>query len=158
MGSGASDPSQRVQSTVQPWLRFAVGLLLLFFAWELLYLVSNPQAAIKIIFGTLLVLILAVRGWWSYRRRSRRSKESGFRYVYVNPDGSARELTADEQEYLNTPFHGADGARPYIKFRYESLTPDGRIVGFLERRQLPAGIEIQPPPTPAPNSRVNECE
>ena len=76
----------------------------------------------------------------------------------MNRDGSARELTAGEQEYLSETFSGGDGARPYIKFRYESLTPDGRIVGFLERRQLPAGIEIQPPPTPAPNSRVNECE
>ena len=101
---------------------------------------------IKIIFGIFLVLILVLCGWWSLLRRSRRPKESGFRYVYVNNDGSARELTADEQVYLNTEFSGGDGARPYIKFRYESLTPDGRISGFLERRQVPAKIEIQPAP------------
>ena len=131
---------------MQPWLRFAVGILLLLFAWELLYLVSNPQSAIKIVLGTFLALILVLWGSWWYLRRSRRPKENGFRYIYVNHDGSARELTADEQEYLNTPFDGADGARPYIKFRYESLNPDGRIIGFLERRQLPAGIEIHPRP------------
>jgi hypothetical protein len=100
----------------------------------------------KIVFGVLLVPILVLWGSWSFLRRSRRPKESGFPYVYVNPDGSARELTADEQEYLNTPFSGGDGGRPYIKLRYESLTPDGRIVGYLERRQLPAKIKIQPPP------------
>jgi hypothetical protein len=100
----------------------------------------------KIVVGILLVPILLLWGWWLELRRSRRPKDSGFRYVYVNPDGSARELTADEREYLNTPFSGGDGARPYIKFRYESLTPDGRIIGYLERRQLPAKIEIQPSP------------
>jgi hypothetical protein len=62
----------------------------------------------KIIFGVLLVPILVLWGCWSFLRRSRRPKESGFRYIYVNPDGSARELTADEQEYLNTPFSGGD--------------------------------------------------
>jgi len=106
----------------------------------------------KIILGILLAPVLVLWGWWSFLRRSRRPKESGFRYIYVNPDGSARELTADEQEYLSTEFSGGDGARPYIKFRYESLTPDGRIIGFLERRQLPARIEIQAAPTPAPNN------
>jgi hypothetical protein len=130
---------------VQPWLRFAVGLLLMLFVSGLLYLSSHPQSALKIIFSNFLALILVLWGWWSFLRRSRRPKESGFRYVYVNPDGSARELTADEQEYLNTPFSGGDGARPYIKFRYESLTPDGRMIGYLERRHLPAKIKIQPP-------------
>jgi hypothetical protein len=97
---------------------------------ELVYLFSNPQSAMKVIFGTLLVLILVLWGWSSFLRRSRRPKESGFRYVFVNPDGSARELTADEQKYLDTEFSGGDGATPYIKFRYESLAADGRISGF----------------------------
>jgi hypothetical protein len=108
---------------------------------------------VKIILGTLLAPVLVLWGWWSFLRRSRRHKENGFRYVYVNRDGSARELTADEQEYLSEKFSGGDGGRPYIKFRYESLTPDGRISGFLERRQLPARIEIQPQPTLAPGLR-----
>lgn len=108
---------------------------------------------VKIIFGILLAAVLALWGWCAFLRRSRRHKESGFRYVYVNLDGSARELTAGEQEYLSEKFSGGDGARPYIKFRYESLTPDGRISGFLERRQLPARIEIQPSLSPAPNNQ-----
>ena len=105
----------------------------------------------KIIFGVLFASILTLWGWWSFLVRSRRPKEQGFRYVYVNPDGSARELSADEQEYLNTKFEGSDGARPYIKLRYGSLTPDGRINGYLERRQLPGRIEIEPAPPVAQN-------
>ena len=111
---------------------------------------------VKIIFGILLAPVLALWGWWAFLRRSRRHKESGFRYVQVNLDGSARELTAGEQEYLSEKFSGGDGGRPYIKFRYESLTPDGRISGFLERRQLPARIEIQPSLSPAPNNQTSK--
>jgi len=101
----------------------------------------------KIIVGAFLGLILVLWGCYAFLSRRRRPKESGFRFVYVNIDGSARELTPDEQVYLRTEFAGADGARPYIKFRYESLTPDGRMSGYLERRQLPAKIRIQPGPT-----------
>ena len=106
---------------------------------------------VKMILSTLLAPILLLLGWWLFLRRSRRATEAGFRYVYVNLDGSARELTSEEREYLSETFSGGDGGRPYIKFRYESLTPDGRMSGFLERRQLPARIGIQPPPTVAPN-------
>ena len=67
-----------------------------------------------------------------------------FPYVYVNNDGSARELTAEEQEYLRTEFHPADGGRPYIKLRYGSRTPDGRLRGFLRRRSLPARVVVRP--------------
>lgn len=37
-----------------------------------------------------------------------RQKEDGFRYVYVEEDGTVRELDEEEIEYLNTEFHGAD--------------------------------------------------
>ena len=110
----------------------------------------------KIIFGALFVPVLVLCGSYLFFSRNRRAKESGFRYVYVNGDGSARELTPDEQVYLNTEFSGGDGARPYIKFRYESLTPDGRISGFLERRQLPTRIEIQTPPNPPLNNQTSK--
>jgi hypothetical protein len=32
-------------------------------------------------------------------------------YVYVNADGTARELHASEQKYLEAEFKGGDGAR-----------------------------------------------
>jgi HAMP domain-containing protein len=97
--------------------------------------------------GLAVLAILAFGIWFVIQIRPRRRRESGFRYVYVENDGAARELDADEQEYLNTSFHPADGARPYIKISYESLTPDGRLSGYLRRRQLPKGILVRPAPS-----------
>jgi hypothetical protein len=57
--------------------------------------------------------------------------------VYILEDGTYRELSADERSYLETPFHPADGGRPYVKTDYSSRTPAGRISGFLHRRDLP---------------------
>ena len=65
-------------------------------------------------------------------------------FVRVRADGSARELRPDEIEYLNTDFHGADGARPYIKGRYESLDGWGLMSGFLLRRALPPDVSVLP--------------
>jgi hypothetical protein len=65
------------------------------------------------------------------------------KYVYVDDDGSARELDTQEREYLTAEFPGGDGGRPYVKLRYESLTPDGRIRGYLRRRQLPKRVAIK---------------
>jgi hypothetical protein len=64
-------------------------------------------------------------------------------YVYVEGDGSARELELFEIDYLNTKFNEADGARPYIKNSYVALTPDGRISGFLPRKDLAAGVRVK---------------
>jgi len=64
-------------------------------------------------------------------------------YVYVEDDGTARALEADELDYLNTDFLGGDGGRPYIKSSYGQLTPDKRIGGYLLRRKLPTGARIK---------------
>lgn len=66
------------------------------------------------------------------------------RYVQIRDDGSAHELGPWDAAYLATDFHGGDGGRPYIKESYETRTPDGRLRGFLERRQLPANVVVQP--------------
>lgn len=92
----------------------------------------------------ILLIIVAFGVWFAYQIRPRRKREPGFEYVYVEDDGSARELDDDEREYLSTRFDPADGARPYIKFRNESLTPDGLLGGYLRRRQLPKGIPVRP--------------
>ena len=112
---------------------------------------------VEIMFGLLIVLVASLAGWLTFLRRRRRPKEAGFHYIYVNRDGSARELTEDEQQYLNTRFDGADGNRPYIKFRYESLTPDGGISGYLLRRQLPTKVEIASAPEVDPKDFLNQC-
>lgn len=90
-----------------------------------------------------LLVTIAFGVWFAFQTRPRRRHETGFNYVYVEEDGGARELDANEREYLSTRFHPADGARPYIKFRYESLTPDDRLSGYIRRSQLPKGIPIR---------------
>ncbi len=72
-----------------------------------------------------------------------RPKEDGFEYVHVNEDGTVRELDREEQEYLNIEFDGADGARPYIKTRYNQLTPDNKMWGYIPRRRVPRKITIE---------------
>ena len=69
-------------------------------------------------------------------------------YVYVNRNGSFRELDQNEKEYLETKFHGNDGGRPYIKGRYSSRTPDGKLYGFLKRTKLPKGVKVGELPPP----------
>ena len=64
-------------------------------------------------------------------------------YVYVEEDGSARDLTPDEAAYLGETFHPNDGGRPYIKDRYKALTPDRSISGFLPRHKLPARVAVK---------------
>ncbi|WP_422091608.1 hypothetical protein [Tenacibaculum ovolyticum] len=72
-----------------------------------------------------------------------RPQENGFEYVHVNDDGTVRELYNDEVEYLNEEFHPTDGARPYIKSRYKSLTPDKRMSGIIQRNRVPKKVEIE---------------
>ncbi|MFN8383399.1 MAG: hypothetical protein U0V02_15760 [Anaerolineales bacterium] len=104
-------------------------------------------SVVVVIIGLPLLAIMTYFVWVSWQTRSRRSKDDGYQYVYVEEDGSAREVTADEKKYLETEFQPADGARPYIKLRYESTAPGGSISGFLRRRQLPSNIQINPTPS-----------
>jgi len=91
----------------------------------------------------IIAAVLAVGIGYKFLTRSRRSTEDGFKFVYVNEDGSVRELTPDERVYLTTEFHPNDGARPYIKFHFNAKTPDNKISGYIERRQVPSSIKIQ---------------
>ena len=67
-----------------------------------------------------------------------------FPFVYVEADGTARELDANERAYLTEEFHPADGGRPAIKGWYRERTPDGRISGYLRRTRLPAHVVVRP--------------
>lgn len=71
------------------------------------------------------------------------TKDNLFKYVYVELDGSVRELFQDEKGYLSEEFHPNDGGRPYIKSNYNQLTPDNNIHGFLERSKVPKEISIK---------------
>lgn len=56
-----------------------------------------------------------------------KKKDNQFEYVYVDNNGSVRELYSDEIDYLKTMFSPTDGNRPYIKNSYKQLTPDKKI-------------------------------
>lgn len=76
-------------------------------------------------------------------------------YLYVNADGSARELHANERDYLETPFDPFDGGRPYVKDSYSQKNGWGEIAGYLRRSQLPQGTLISPAPARDPSEPVN---
>ena len=85
------------------------------------------------------------------------SKEAGqstYPYVYLEDDGTYRELTNEERQYLEEKFDPCDGNRPYVKHRLYAKTADGRLSGFLKRSKLPKGLkagEVLPPePPPKP--------
>lgn len=64
-------------------------------------------------------------------------------YVYVNKDGTARELSSGERLYLAQEFLPGDGARPYIKGFYRARVL-GDMSGFLLRRRLPSWVTVKP--------------
>ena len=74
--------------------------------------------------------------------------------VFIDNDGSARELTDAEKTYVDADFSPFDGARPYIKSRYNQRNALGELRGFLQRKQLPAGTAVHraPPPSPPVNT------
>ena len=76
------------------------------------------------------------------------SDDGPFPYIFVEDDGSARELDATERAYLREEFHPADGGRPYVKNGYGDRTPDGRIGGFLRRDRLSARVVVRPANAP----------
>ncbi len=92
----------------------------------------------------LLLAVLAVVAFLAWKWRPRRPPEPGFETVYVNQDGSVRELSPQERKYLAEEFHPTDGGRPYIKSSYGSRDGWGSRSGFLARRRVPARLPILP--------------
>ena len=77
--------------------------------------------------------------------------------LYIEADGSARELTDAEKKYVDTDFSPVDGARPYVKSRYKQRDGWGEIKGFLHRKRLPKDIAIQPAPPSSPAINTPEA-
>ena len=67
--------------------------------------------------------------------------------VYINDDGSARELSETEKKYVDTEYAPLDGARPHIKTRYEQRNGWGNLSGFLQRKDVPVGMPINLAPS-----------
>jgi hypothetical protein len=79
-------------------------------------------------------------------------------YVYIKPDGTARELHASERAYLETEFKGGDGAMPSIKDSYEERNGWGEIRGYLKRAALPAGMPVADAPAEDPSKPMSHEE
>jgi hypothetical protein len=75
----------------------------------------------------------------------RKRRASIFDYVYVDEDGSVRELTAAEEEFVSAAVFPSGEVDRFIKTKYESATADGRMAGYLQRRRLPRQIRVAPP-------------
>lgn len=90
------------------------------------------------------VIVIGTMGFLFWKWGPRRPEEPGFRFVYVNQDGSVRELSPGERDYVSTEFSGGDSGRPYIKTSYESHDGWGSQSGFIARRRVPARMEILP--------------
>jgi hypothetical protein len=71
--------------------------------------------------------------------------------VYIENDGSARELTDAEKKYVDTEFSPFDGARPYIKSQHAQRNAWGELRGYLDRKYVPAGAPVGPAPMSEPS-------
>jgi hypothetical protein len=85
-------------------------------------------------------------------------KVESYCYVYVNADGTARELHPNERQYLETEFLPGDGAAPNVKDNYAERNGWGEIRGYLQRSKLPGGIHIQDAPKENPRRPMNKAE
>ena len=80
------------------------------------------------------------------------ARQSVYPYVFVNDDGSVRELHGAERSYLEEPFSPFDGARPYVKTSYHDRDGWGSIQGFCRRSHVPAQTPIGDAPPEDPNA------
>lgn len=67
--------------------------------------------------------------------------KEGYRFVYIEKDGSVREVTALERLYLQTEYSGGDGARPYVMTSFPALGSGSS--GFCFRQFVPEGVKIR---------------
>lgn len=84
--------------------------------------------------------------------------DAPYPYIYVNADGSARELHSAERKYLETEFQGGDGAAPYIKSDCSERDGWGELTGYLERSALPNSTPIGDAPADDPTKPLSQAE
>ena len=71
--------------------------------------------------------------------------------IWIEEDGSARELTDAEKRHVDAEYSPFDGARPYVKTRHDQVNTLGDLSGYLQRTALPSGVSVGPAPA-APSS------
>ncbi len=84
------------------------------------------------------------------------AKAVPYPFVYVNDDGTVRELHQTERTFLETHFRPDDGARPYIKDSFTQTDGWGSLDGFCRRSNIPANIDIAEAPDEDPTESKKE--
>ncbi|MFZ3226567.1 MAG: hypothetical protein WA230_13800 [Xanthobacteraceae bacterium] len=79
-------------------------------------------------------------------------------YIYINADGTARELHAGERAWLETEYQGGDGAMPSVKDSYEERNGWGEISGYLKRAALPGGTPVGDAPADDPRRPMSRAD
>jgi hypothetical protein len=106
------------------------------------------KLVVEIVAGITLIFMALVIGyglWVLIRIPTNRWRAGAFDFVYVNDDGSVRELHSKEEAQLNSLFFVGDSTNFYIKPQYESRNSSGELSGYIKRRQLPKALERQLP-------------
>jgi hypothetical protein len=62
--------------------------------------------------------------------------------VWINVDGSARDLTDAEKRPVDADFSPFDGARPYIKSTYQQRNGWGELSGYLPQQQTAESVAM----------------
>ena len=73
-------------------------------------------------------------------------------YVYIEENGSVRELHLREHRFFEMPMYPTDGSRPYIKSSYNYRNRFGSFSGYCLRTRIPSHLEIQNPPENDPTA------
>ncbi|HKX06691.1 MAG TPA: hypothetical protein VJN67_00790 [Stellaceae bacterium] len=117
-------------------------------------------------------ILIAITFWLRRRRRAQPRRPAGSVpqrpartaapkpsevLIYIEADGSARELSDAEKTYVDTDFLPFDGARPHIKSSYEQRNGWGEIKGFLHRKELPPNMPVNPAPLSSPSTNTPEA-
>lgn len=112
---------------------------------------------IKFLLAALLFLGLSGLVWLARRPLRRARNRSGNRisvvtgqaarvhqypYVFVNEDGTVRELHVIEKQHLETPFYLGDPQRPQIKGAYEDKNSRGSLSGYCRRADIPQPSDL----------------
>jgi hypothetical protein len=84
------------------------------------------------------------------------AKSTQYPIVFVNDDGSVRELHQSERTYLETPFDPTDGSRPYVKNSHAKKDGWGSVEGFCYRSKIPSDISIGEAPLEDPSENTKE--
>jgi hypothetical protein len=85
-----------------------------------------------------------------------KAKSIPYPIVFVEDDGTVRELHQSERAYLETPFDPTDGARPFVKSSYKKKDGWGSTEGFCLRSKIPSNISIGEAPLEDPSENTKE--